>query len=226
MARKREVVLGFATKNLETAEGIAKRVVATVKQAQGVTRETVADIRSRARDAIKEARALKEGAIERDRLAARAGALKDRALSGLGELQAGVGRAGAVSAGVNALHGAAGGLKSPNISDKIDAAADVAGMIPDPRVRAAVTVVKALVVPLIRHLEKKEEELRKAFVLDVNNRIERMSYELDYARKMREDPAFANAEAKRAFNLAVAEERAMSTGGWHESADFLESFGG
>lgn len=226
MARKREVVLGFATKNLETAEGIAKRVVATVKQAQGVTRETVADIRSRARDAIREVRALKEGAIERDRLAARAGALKDRALSGLGELQAGVSRAGALSAGANTVQGIAGKLQSQSVADRLDAIGDAASFSGNPAAQAVAIVMKQFVVPIIRAEEVKHEQRLKAFALSVNDRLERMSYELDYARRMNEDPAFANAEAKRAFELAVTEERAMSTGGWHESADFLESFGG
>ena len=33
-------------------------------------------------------------------------------------------------------------------------------------------------------------------------------------------------KAKKAYRMAMAEDNAMATGGWHEAADFLEGFGG
>lgn len=222
MARKRNVVLGFETKNLSLAEGLARSISAKVKQAKDLATDTAQVVRGRVRETLKEVRALKDGAIERDRLAASASALKGRSTD--------------VAAGAQLL----GGLRRANeVREKAESALNLLGgltgalpgllaLVPGGGLAAAAAA--SLIVPIVEKLvaQAMEREAKRAelFRISVNDRLERMAYELDYARRLEEDPAFANAEAKKAFGMAVAEERAMSTGGWHESADFLESFGG
>lgn len=219
---KRNVVLGFETKNLNLAEGLARSIQAKVKQAKDLATDTAQVVRGRVRETLREIRALKDGAIERDRLATRAEALKGRATdvrSGaqlLGGLrQANQVREKAESA-LNLLGGSTGALPG------------LLGLVPGGGLAAAAAA--SLIVPIVEKIvaQAMEREAKRAelFRIEVNDRIERMAFQLDYSRRLEEDPAFANAEAKKAFDMAVSEERAMSTGGWHESADFLESFGG
>lgn len=225
MARKRNVVLGFETKNLSLAEGLARSISAKVKQAKDLATDTAQVVRGRVRETLKEIRALKDGAIERDRLASSASALKGRGLEYFGEVSQRIGRIGGLSEGFNRLRGAAAGLRSAVLSEQLDTAADLAGMA-GPQVRAAAVVAKAIVVPLLRAAEERLQKRLQLFALSTADTIERMRYEMDYGRRINEDPAFAYAEAKKAYRMAMAEDTAMSTGGWHESADFLEGFGG
>lgn len=226
MARKRNVVLGFETKNLSLAEGLARSISAKVKQAKDLATDTAQVVRGRVRETLKEIRALKDGAIERDRLAQGASALKDRSADYFGEISQRIGRVGGLSEGFNRLRGAAAGLRASSLSENVDTAADLAGMIPSPQVRAAVVAVKAVVVPLLRQSEEKLQQRLRLLALNTADTIERLRYEMDYERRINEDPAFAYAEAKKAYRMAIAEDAAMSTGGWHEAADFLQGFGG
>lgn len=219
--KKRNVVIGFETKNLSRAEGLARSISAKVKQAKDLATDTAQVVRGRVRETLKEIRALKDGAIERDRLAQRAEALKDRAIDGRAgaQLLGGLRRANEVrkkaESALNLLGGSTGALPG------------LLGLVPGGGLAAAAA---SLIVPLVEKIVaqamEREQKRAELFRIEINDRIERLAYQLDYSRRLEEDPAFANAEAKKAFNMAVAEERAMATGGWHESADFLESFGG
>lgn len=215
-ANRKQIVLAFATLGLEKAEQIAQRIQVTVQKVQGAAREAAREIKGRTREAMKEMRALKNAAIERERIEKSAAAFKARGqeqfIRGLGQVN--------------------------NVRERVENVASVASgnlagltsllrAVPGGPVMAAVS---AIALPLLQQVQQRLEERQQQVLsnmrLELQLELDKLRLELDYTRKLEEVPGFALDQAKKAFQMATWDARAVAANGWHEAADFLDSFEG
>jgi UPF0716 family protein affecting phage T7 exclusion len=210
----RQILLAFQTLGLEKAEQIAKKIQVTVEKVQRTTQDTAREIKGRTKEAVKELRALKQAGLERERIAKSAAAFKARGseaiLGGVRTANEVRERAENVASLANGNLGALAGLLR----------ATPGGLLAG----AAVSLIAPITQKVWEQIEQRQARVMDNFRLEVMAEIERVRFELDYERRLKEDPRFAEQQSRKAFELATQEERARE--GWHESADFLESFGG
>jgi len=212
----REILLRLRTKNYERAEKLAKRIAerakATLRTAKGLTQELREGVRQaqaqaelRRRGAALGARGAR--AAGRDLQAAQRQAFGQR-LGGLAEAR----EKGETLKNL-ALTAQEGGLRA--LPALLSAAQFVPGLGP---LAALVTPVAEAV---LSKLEERFEQELKQQEARLTARLEEERFRRDYTRQLEEDPSFRRQEARRAFELTLAEEARRGPRIQRSTADLL-----
>lgn len=217
----REIVLRLALKNYERARELSQAVSERVDRTLARAREVSSELRSA------EARQQRLGQAE-DRAAAlsqRAEALRARDVQGLEARQF-----GGVFGRVNQVRGRVESLGRLILDERDPGQALRGFMAGAAPYLLGVGPLLALLAPLTDQVFSRLEERLES---ELNKREERLlarleeeRFRADYSRRLKEDPAFARAEARRAFEQTLDEEAALGRRIEPTSADLsLSDFG-
>lgn len=222
------VALRFRLAALEKAESLAKSVHTTVVKTSDLAKDVRQKLATQIKDRITDIRSLKANVEKTIRLQQRADAVKDRARAGNeGELGSLVGfektfsgfagkTLGAFKRNLKDVTKPIGDLLNGDVSGAIE---ETVGNLGGPLGKIA-----ALVTQKIReYVDERIAAETKLRIDAFRTELEEQRYRDDYARRMREEPAFARAEASRAWELTRAEEARLSEGGLRQT-DLLERF--
>ncbi len=206
-----EVTLRFRLKELAEAEAATKRVLVEVQKSDTLSKAVKARVAATSREQIVAIRA-ERAALESLR----------RTAGGAG---GSVGPLDALTAPAQAANRARekGTALANVMRGQFGGAAGLLGALGGPTVAA----VAALVYPLLKGVLDKIELEFRAKVADASallrQRIEEAEFRADYGRRLKEDSAFRQAEADRAFKETSGKEAARWAAGYEDSS-FVEDF--
>lgn len=213
MARK--VILGFRLRALKEAKELAKAALVDIKESATLSKQAKREMAAGIREQIKG-------------LSAQEKAVKSRKMGGLLRLQVArvkarqqvdfgqrVSQAAmAREKGMAMLGFAAGSLGS------LGGMAAILGGPAGMAAGLAIQVADQVFQKIKASNEKELQSIRDQLAADLERRLQAV----DYEGRMKRDPYFRRAEARKTFNAIIAEETAMARDGLSRSADFLVSF--
>ena len=212
----REVLLRFRTKNYERAKKVAERIAERAKKTLATAKTLTGEVKQGLERAQNAAELRKRGAgLGRRGAAASARDLQAGQRQGFGQLIGTVGEAREKGESfANALFGGQGMTQSlPSLISGVGQF--VPGLGP------FMTLLAPLTEKLLGYLEERlQQELAKQESL-FTARLEEERFRRDFTRRLKEDPAFAREQAKKAFEQTLAEEAAVGKRIQKTTADLL-----
>ena len=216
----REVLLRFKTKNYERARDLAKKVAEGARRTLRTTKGVAQELKQ---------------SLERSQKAAELRA-RTAALGGRGASAAGRNLQALDRARFSGVFGTVGEAreKGESLATALFGAGGPVQNLPSllsgvgqflPGLGSFMTLLAPLTEKLLGHLEERlQQELAKreaAFVA----RLDEQAFRSDYTRRLQEDPRFAQEQARRAFELALAEEARLGKRVHRSTADLIADLG-
>lgn len=230
MAEKSSTVaLRFRLAALERAESLAKSVHTTVVKSAELAKDVRQKLAAQIKERLGDVRDLKKNVERTIRMQQRADTIKDRTRGGDDPTAA------SVVGFERTFRGFAGKTLGAFRRDFKDVTKPVADLLNGDVSGALEEVVgnaggplgkiAAMVTKTIReYADARIAELTKIRIDALRVELEEQRYRDDYARRLREEPAFARAEAERARDLTKREEARLAEQGFARQTDLLERF--
>jgi hypothetical protein len=211
----REVILSFRLRAIKKAKQAAKDVVVAIKKSTTLAKETKKELTAAAREEGKRLSAMEKAEKAR----------KPKGLSrlGLARLRGKETRGfkGAVGLFQNAQEKGFA-LQSALAGGTLNPLGSFASLLGPAAAMGA--LVAALAPKIWETLKEQNEKELARFREEIQVRVDRAIKEADYARRLKEDPAFERQQALLAFQVVTAEEAGLALSGFSKAADFLEGF--
>ncbi len=223
------VALRFRLDALEKAESLAKSVQTTVLKTADLAKDVRQKLATTIKDRLTDIRSLKKNLERTVRLQQRADAIRDRnkggddptfsSLMGFEKTFEGfAGKSlGAFKRNLNDVVKPGNDLLNGDVTGAVEEVVGQFGGVPG---KIAAFLTKAV----REYVDERIAAETKLRIDAFRTELEEQRYRDDYARRMKDEPGFARAEAARAWELTRAEEARLSENGYTRQSDLLERF--